>query len=117
MSNLPAPTPSSLLRSINLTLPDAPWHTEWWEKSRGMDTVIDANGERITHDFELTALFDAATSEPLVALRNSVILLSKALAQMENEHEGHAGFCEGCEALANLTESLNPPDRKGGYDV
>jgi hypothetical protein len=109
------PTPSSLLRSINLTLPEGPWHTEWWEKSHDMDTINDVNGKRITHDFELTALFDSATSEALVALRNAIPRLSATLARMEIEHEGHVGFCAGCEALADLTESLNPPDRKGGY--
>ena len=111
------PTPSSLLKSINLTLPEVPWHTEWWEKSRDMDTVIDASGKRITHDFELTALFDSSTSEALVALRNAIPLLIVALTQMEFEHQGHPSSCGGCWVLARLTEGLNPPDRKGGYDV
>jgi hypothetical protein len=112
----PEPTPSSLLRSINLTLPDGPWQIEWWEKAHDMDAINDIHGKRITHDYELTALFDSATSEALVALRNSVPLLSVALAQMEFEHRGHVDSCEGCLALAALTESLNPPDRKGGYN-
>jgi hypothetical protein len=80
-----------------------------------MDTVIDADGKRITHDFELTALFDSFTSEALVALRNAIPLLSEALAQMEKEHRGHTGSCEGCRILTKLTVSLNPPDREGGY--